>query len=114
MLNAFYKFFDTLFSVPDCMWDSQCYKDEDYYCKAICDKNSPEWYGDCPDESGCCSADDLDCVKCFGDCWMFQCWYDAWRGPRLRANARSKAGGRLPRRELLERSRLVGGDVGGG
>ena len=81
-LNAFYDLVDTLFSTPDCMWDSHCYNDDDpddggnFYCSAICDKNSEFYYGDCPDKSGQCNVDDKDCVACFGECWMFQCWYD--------------------------------------
>jgi hypothetical protein len=72
-LNAFYHLVDTLFSLPDCMWDSHCYNPDNYYCDAICDDDSPMWYGDCPDKSGQCNVNDKDCVACFGECWMFQC-----------------------------------------
>ena len=37
-LEKFRVFTDTLFSLPDCMWDSQCYDDKaGGYCDAICD-----------------------------------------------------------------------------
>lgn len=76
-LDAFKVFADTLFSLPDCMWDSQCYDDnKDGYCKAICDSSSPEWYGDCPKQSGTCYIDDEECFSCFGTCQFFQCWYN--------------------------------------
>jgi hypothetical protein len=75
-LDAFWDFWDTLFSLPDCMWDSHCYNPDNFYCNAICDKDSSVWYGDCPDDSGACFVEDLDCLACFGDCWLFQCWYE--------------------------------------
>jgi len=77
-LDAFYDFWDTIFSLPDCMWDSHCYNPDNFYCNAICDKNSAVYYGDCPDDSGSCYVGDKDCLSCFGDCWLFQCWYDTY------------------------------------
>ncbi|GMH61159.1 hypothetical protein TrRE_jg763 [Triparma retinervis] len=77
-LDAFYDFWDTIFSLPDCMWDSHCYNPDNFYCDAICDKQSAVYYGDCPDDSGSCYVGDKDCLACFGDCWLFQCWYDAY------------------------------------
>mmetsp|Transcript_2433 Transcript_2433/g.4395 ORF Transcript_2433/g.4395 Transcript_2433/m.4395 type:complete len:3690 (-) Transcript_2433:60-11129(-) len=75
-LEAFRVFADTLFSLPDCLWDSQCYNDEaGGYCQALCDPSSPSWYGECPEKTGLCYIDDEDCFKCFGTCALFQCWY---------------------------------------
>ena len=69
--------------VPDWLdayrvWDSQCYDDEaGGYCDAICDSSTPEWYGECPRESGLCYSDDDKCFNCFGRCHLFQCWYNS-------------------------------------
>ena len=75
-LEALRQFSDTLFSLPDCMWDSDCYDDQkEGYCEAICDPESEAWYGECPKKSGTCYMDDDECFTCFGSCLLFQCWY---------------------------------------
>ena len=76
-LDAFYDLVDTLFSTPDCMWDSHCYDESNFICSAMCDEKSFLWhdYLSCPEDTGMCEVNDKDCLACFGDCWLFQCWY---------------------------------------
>jgi len=75
-LEALQVYADTLFSLPDCLWDNQCYNDNaDQYCKDVCDPKSKTWYGECPKISRTCYMDDTACFKCFGSCSLFQCWY---------------------------------------
>jgi len=76
-------FLDSLFSLPDCVWNDQCYNmggggDEGIsgYCRDLCVPGSLAWQGKCPKEDGMCFADDEDCFKCFGTCDYFHCRYE--------------------------------------
>ncbi|GMH56345.1 hypothetical protein TrST_g4148 [Triparma strigata] len=76
IFEAFREFSSGLFSLPECLWDGDCYDESSSsYCVDVCDPASDAWYGECPRESKTCFIDDEACFSCFGECRVFQCVY---------------------------------------
>ncbi|GMI11167.1 hypothetical protein TrLO_g15527 [Triparma laevis f. longispina] len=76
VFESFREFSDGLFSLPECLWDGDCYDESSSsYCVDVCDPLSEKWYGECPKESKECYIDDQDCFSCFGSCRVFKCVY---------------------------------------
>ena len=76
VFESFREFSDGLFSLPECLWDGDCYDESSSsYCVDVCDPLSEKWYGECPKESKECYIDDEDCFSCFGSCRVFKCVY---------------------------------------
>ena len=80
-LDAFKKYDDNLFKIPDCVFDSDCNRDySEQYCKDMCDSTSSSWYGVCPVISATCKANDNACVACFyaQECVLWSCKANPW------------------------------------